>query len=120
MACLIPKYRQKSWKPFRTAMFLSMGLSGVMPMTHAALRFGIPQARRQMGWAWYVGEGICYVGGAVIYAVGFVFSDLTDEFAADPIFSQRYPNVSLLDALTYGEAPISFFTYAFCLGRLRT
>lgn len=48
---------------------MSMGLSGIAPMTHAALKFGIPQARKQMGWAWYVGEGFVYVGGAVIYAV---------------------------------------------------
>ena len=50
-------------------MLMGMGLSGVLPMTHAALQFGIPQARLQMGWDWYVAEGFSYVSGAVIYAV---------------------------------------------------
>jgi adiponectin receptor len=48
---------------------MAMGLTGIAPMTHAALTFGISQANRQMGWYWYIGEGLWYVGGAIIYAV---------------------------------------------------
>ncbi len=50
-------------------MLTGMGLSGILPMTHAAIQFGIPQARLQMGWDWYLVEGFIYVAGAVIYAV---------------------------------------------------
>ena len=46
-----------------------MGLTGIVPMTHAALTFGIDQANRQMGWYWYIREAMWYVGGAVIYMV---------------------------------------------------
>jgi adiponectin receptor len=38
-------------------------------MAHAALIFGIRQADQQMGWGWYVREGIFYVSGALIYVV---------------------------------------------------
>ena len=72
IVCLIPKFRHKSWRPLRTVMFVSMGLSGIMPMAHAAIKFGIPQARRHMGWAWYIGEGIFYIGGAGLYAVSLI------------------------------------------------
>jgi len=50
-------------------MLILLGLSGVLPMTHAALQFGIAQARRQMGWDWYIWEAICYLLGALIYSV---------------------------------------------------
>jgi adiponectin receptor len=49
-----------------------MGLTGVVPMTHAALSFGISQANRQMGWYWYIGEALWYVGGAMIYVVSLL------------------------------------------------
>lgn len=38
-------------------------------MTHAAQTFGIEQAHRQMGWWFFIVEGLCYITGAVIYAV---------------------------------------------------
>jgi adiponectin receptor len=38
-------------------------------MTHAAQTFGIEQAHRQMGWWYFIAEGLCYISGAIIYAV---------------------------------------------------
>jgi adiponectin receptor len=48
---------------------MAMGLTGIVPMTHAALTFGVDQANRQMGWYWYIQEALWYIGGAVIYVV---------------------------------------------------
>ncbi|OBT86538.1 hypothetical protein VE02_04325 [Pseudogymnoascus sp. 03VT05] len=67
IASITPKFRHRSWRHLRTALFLAMGLTGIVPMTHAALTFGIDQANRQMGWYWYIREAMWYVGGAVIY-----------------------------------------------------
>ncbi|KAH7021004.1 hemolysin-III related-domain-containing protein [Microdochium trichocladiopsis] len=67
IVCLLPQCQRKPWRHVRTAILISMGLSGVVPMTHAAQRFGVHQAGLQMGWDWYVGEGIFYVLGAIIY-----------------------------------------------------
>jgi predicted membrane channel-forming protein YqfA (hemolysin III family) len=71
-------------------MFLAMGMSGVLPMTHAALQFGIPQARRQMGWAWYVGEGIFYVSGAAIYAVSIMCQFFLNPARNEPPDADNY------------------------------
>lgn len=72
IVCLLPQCKRKPWRHVRTAILISMGLSGVLPMTHAAQRFGVRQACLQMGWDWYVGEGIFYVLGAIIYAVSIL------------------------------------------------
>ena len=50
-------------------MFVSVGLSGVLPMSHAVRLFGVRQANLQMGWSWFVGEAAFYISGAIIYAV---------------------------------------------------
>lgn len=64
----LPPCRTQAWKPFRTTMFLLLGASGVIPMSYAALRFGIPQANLQMGWCYIILEGIFYLVGATVYA----------------------------------------------------
>jgi adiponectin receptor len=69
IVCLFPKFRHRSWRHVRTAILISMGLTGIFPMTHAAMQFGIAQASLQMGWNWNVGEGIFYGSGALIYVV---------------------------------------------------
>jgi len=48
-------------------MFLSLGLSGILPMTYAALKYGIAQAHIQMGWGWFALEGVIYTTGTLIY-----------------------------------------------------
>ena len=68
--CTLPRFQTVKWRPFRTGMFVSLGLSGVLPMSHAARRFGVYQASLQMGWAWFVAEAVFYIIGAIVYAVG--------------------------------------------------
>ncbi|CAL8579671.1 hypothetical protein XPA_005405 [Xanthoria parietina] len=64
----IPRFQTIQWKHFRTAMFVAVGLSGVLPMSHAVRLFGIPQANLQMGWSYFVMEAVCYISGAIFYA----------------------------------------------------
>lgn len=49
-------------------MFVTLGLSGFVPMTHAALTFGLDQAHAQMGWWWFILEAVSYCTGAAVYA----------------------------------------------------
>ncbi|THZ37111.1 hemolysin-III channel protein-like protein Izh2, partial [Aureobasidium pullulans] len=64
MVIAIPYCRTPAWKPFRTSMFITLGLSGIIPMTYAAKTFGIAQANLQMGWKYIILEGIFYLCGA--------------------------------------------------------
>lgn len=51
-------------------MFVAVGLSGVLPMSHAVRLFGIPQAKLQMGWSYFVMEAVYYISGVIVYVVG--------------------------------------------------
>ncbi|KAI2411364.1 hypothetical protein LOY90_002187, partial [Ophidiomyces ophidiicola] len=63
----IPRFRSPSWRPFRAAMFVSMGLSAVFPVIHSIVIFGLSEVRRQ-GLSWLLLQGSLYILGAVIYA----------------------------------------------------
>jgi adiponectin receptor len=51
-------------------MFVSMGLSAVVPVLHGLRLYGVSQMRKQIGLPWLVLQGVLYVLGAGIYAVG--------------------------------------------------
>jgi adiponectin receptor len=51
-------------------MFVSMGLSAVFPVLHGLRLYGISPMRKQIGLPWLVLQGVLYVLGAGIYAVG--------------------------------------------------
>jgi adiponectin receptor len=52
-------------------MFFALGISGFLPMRHAATEFGVLQARRQMGWGWFVLEAVFYISGTAIYILKY-------------------------------------------------
>lgn len=66
---LKPLFRTSSWRSFRAAMFIAMGLSAVFPVFHGLLLYGPHQMKQQMGLSWLVLQGFLYVFGAAIYAV---------------------------------------------------
>lgn len=65
---ILPSCHKPRWKPFRTTLFILLGLAGIMPMFYAARDFGIDQAHRQMGWGYFCLEGVFYMTGVVFYA----------------------------------------------------
>lgn len=70
--CSIPRFRTPKWRWARAALFVAIGWSGAFPMTHAAQVFGIEQAHKQMGWWYFIAEGLSYISGAIIYAVSIL------------------------------------------------
>lgn len=67
---LYPKFRTPEWRPIRALMFVLMGLSAVVPVFHGLQMYGHEQLEKQMGLSWLVGQGVLYIAGATIYAVG--------------------------------------------------
>lgn len=64
----MPICRQQHWRPIRTALFIGLGLAGILPMFYTARNFGIGQAHRQMGWGYFCLEGVFYLAGVGFYA----------------------------------------------------
>lgn len=68
---VLSKFRTPAWRPFRAAMFVSMGLSAIFPVLHGLWLYGTVQMRKQIGLSWLVLQGVLYIFGACVYAVIF-------------------------------------------------
>lgn len=50
-------------------MFISLGLSGIIPICHGFFKFGYQALEDRMSLSWVVLQGLMYIFGAVLYAV---------------------------------------------------
>lgn len=62
------KFRTSEWRPFRAAMFVAFGLSGVFPVLTAFWLFGVQEAWDRSQLTYLLAEAVLYIGGAAIYA----------------------------------------------------
>ncbi|KAF9494994.1 HlyIII-domain-containing protein [Pleurotus eryngii] len=65
---LNPKYAQPSHRGARTAVFVALGLSAVIPVSHGLLSHGVNKMMSEMGFGWLVLSGALYLAGALLYA----------------------------------------------------
>ncbi len=54
-------------------MFVGLGLSGVIPILHALTVYGYRRLDERMGLSWIILQGVLYICGAFLYAVGCPF-----------------------------------------------
>jgi adiponectin receptor len=66
---LNPKFQGPRWRTFRVCTFVGTGLSGLAPLVHGIIIFGFSQMEKQSGMAYYVGEGLLLMLGALFYTV---------------------------------------------------
>ncbi|KAI1470100.1 HlyIII-domain-containing protein [Daldinia caldariorum] len=65
----VDKFRSPAWRPYRAAMFVGLGLSGVVPVCHALGIYGYRALDERMGLNWVLFQGFLYILGAFLYAV---------------------------------------------------
>ncbi|KAG0640826.1 hemolysin-III related-domain-containing protein [Tuber brumale] len=65
---VMPGFRTSAWRPFRAGLFVSMGLSSVLPVLHGVRIYGARGMDERMGVRWLLIEGLLYIAGAGIYA----------------------------------------------------
>ncbi|QRV99917.1 adiponectin receptor [Ceratobasidium sp. AG-Ba] len=65
---LSPHYSTPSYRWARTIVFLALGLTAIVPVTHALWLYGFARLRNEMGLAWLLLSGMLYVVGALTYA----------------------------------------------------
>jgi len=65
---LNPEYARPTHRHARTRVFIALGLSGVLPISHLMLSHGIDILFREMGFFWLLAAGVMYITGAVLYA----------------------------------------------------
>lgn len=65
---LAPSYATPAYRPYRTAVFLVLGLSAVVPVAHVIHIYGSRTITETMGLRFLLLSGALYVVGAVLYA----------------------------------------------------
>ncbi|KAL7810823.1 putative hemolysin-III channel protein Izh2 [Trichoderma gracile] len=64
----VEQFRTPAWRPYRALMFVSLGLSGIIPVCHGLLKFGYQTLEDRMSLSWVVLHGLMYISGAILYA----------------------------------------------------
>jgi adiponectin receptor len=64
-----PRFRSPAWRAWRAAMFVTMGLSAVIPVIHGLSIYGLDGMEDRIALRWLVSQGVTYVAGAGIYAL---------------------------------------------------
>ncbi|KAI3478697.1 hypothetical protein L1887_59334 [Cichorium endivia] len=65
---LVPSYATPAYRPYRTGVFLVLGLSAVIPVAHVVQIYGYRTITETMGLRFLILSGALYVVGALLYA----------------------------------------------------
>ncbi|KAI3318451.1 hemolysin-III channel protein Izh2 [Xylariaceae sp. AK1471] len=64
-----PRFQDSRWRALRISTFVATGLSGLLPIIHAASIYPYAQLNQQAGLGYYLVEGLALIIGTVFYAV---------------------------------------------------
>lgn len=65
---LNPEYSKPTHRGARTSVFIGLGLSAVVPVSHLVLTHGSSHLFTEMGFGWLLVSGALYIMGALLYA----------------------------------------------------
>jgi len=63
-----PTFRKPDYRRMRTWIFISLGLSAVLPILHAIFLEGLQGANEVLPLKWLLAEGLLYITSALLYA----------------------------------------------------
>jgi predicted membrane channel-forming protein YqfA (hemolysin III family) len=63
---LNPEYTKPTHRHARARVFLALGLSGILPVSHLLLFHGPYTLLREMGFIWLLAAGVMYTTGALL------------------------------------------------------
>ncbi|KAI1638584.1 hemolysin-III related-domain-containing protein [Biscogniauxia mediterranea] len=65
----VEEFRTPRYRPYRTAIFVGLGVSGIVPVCHGISIYGYEALVERMGLDWVLLQGFLYIFGAFLYAV---------------------------------------------------
>jgi adiponectin receptor len=68
VVCFVDKFRTPAYRKVRTSIFIFLGLSGLIPITHSLVRDGYVKFSSSPLISWLLGMAVFYLVGAFIYA----------------------------------------------------
>jgi predicted membrane channel-forming protein YqfA (hemolysin III family) len=63
---LNPEYAKPTHRGARTGVFIGLGFSAVVPVTHLLVSHGVSKLFSEMGFGWLLASGGLYITGALI------------------------------------------------------
>ncbi|KAF5303323.1 hypothetical protein FQA39_LY10062 [Lamprigera yunnana] len=69
MVSLWDKFSESAWRPFRAGVFMTFGLSGIVPAIHYGIMEGWLNKMSQKSLGWLLLMGLLYIVGAILYAL---------------------------------------------------
>lgn len=63
---LNPEYAKPTHRGARTKVFIGLGLSAVLPVSHCFVTHGFNKLFAEMGFGWLIASGGLYISGALI------------------------------------------------------
>ncbi|KAK2791460.1 hypothetical protein FQN53_002569 [Emmonsiellopsis sp. PD_33] len=75
-----PRFQSSRWRQLRLCTFVATGLSGLLPIIHAASIYPYAQLNQQAGLGYYLVEGLALIIGVVFYATHFPESWKRERF----------------------------------------
>ncbi|KAF3918315.1 hypothetical protein ABW21_db0205703 [Orbilia brochopaga] len=107
-----PHFRTPKYRPMRTAMFVAMGLSGVLPLLHGMQMRGLSEASRRCAMPWLLAEGVSYIVGAGMYAARVPERWRPGKFDIVGASHQIFHVLVLVGALCHLAGLVAAFDYA--------
>ncbi|POR37724.1 ADIPOR-like receptor IZH2 [Tolypocladium paradoxum] len=107
----IDRFRTPRWRPYRAAMFIGLGLSGVIPVIHGVTIYGYQGLQDRMSISWVIAHGAMYIFGAVLYAVRWPERSFPGAFDIWGSSHQIFHMFVLLAAATHFYGMAKAFDY---------
>ncbi|KAK4895176.1 hypothetical protein LTR27_006785 [Elasticomyces elasticus] len=85
-----PRYQGPKYRTFRALMVVATGLSGVAPLIHGFIIFGMSQMMRK-AFPYTLAKAGCLLSGVAIYAVSLPRPNTRDMLNLTQWFQTRYP-----------------------------
>ncbi|KAK7924764.1 hypothetical protein PG985_006818 [Apiospora marii] len=104
-------FRTPNWRPYRTMMFVGLGVSGVLPICHALTTYGYDGLDQRMGLSWVLLEGFLYIFGAFLYAVRWPERSFPETFDIWGSSHQLFHILILFAALSHFIGMAKAFDY---------
>ena len=114
----VERFRTSAWRPYRAAMFIGLGVSGVVPILHGIRSHGYQYFEDRMGLSWVILQGALYIFGAVLYVASALCLPPRRRLLTLPRHAGR--RGASRASLTFGAARTKSFTSVCCSLPLRT
>jgi len=69
IVALWDKFATPGFRAIRAAVFLALGCSGIVPVIHMMMIYGVARGSQQGAVGWLITMGLCYITGAILYAM---------------------------------------------------